>query len=97
MSTNKSKFSLKNGGQVFKNYKINRYDPNETEPSKMEAQGIKSLKQNDMEELINHNYLRKSMEQRVQRKALLDSFKKMRHSIKNNASSKETLSSKLRS
>lgn len=50
-----------------------------------------------MEELINHNYLRKSMEQRVQRKALLDSFKKMRHSIKNNASSKETLSSKLRS
>lgn len=46
---------------------------------------------------MKHNYLRKSMEQRIQRKALLDSFKRMKHSYLKNSQTKETLSSKLRS
>ena len=46
---------------------------------------------------MKHNYLRKSLEQRIQRKALLDSFKRQKLSTLKNAGSKETLSSKLRS
>jgi len=61
------------------------------------ACGIKTLKRNDIEDIMKHNYLRKSMEQRIQRKALLDSFKRMKHSYMKNSQAKETLSSKLRS
>jgi|LakMenE01Jun11ns_1017448.scaffolds.fasta_scaffold9848505_1 hypothetical protein len=33
-------------------------------------------KRNDIEDIMKHNYLRKSMEQRIQRKALMENFKK---------------------
>lgn len=95
MAANRNRYPLKHGS-VLKNYKINRYDPTEQERSSQKTCGIRTAKQNDFDDLIHHNYLRKSMEQRVQKQALLESFKKMRSSMKN-VSSKETLSSKLRS
>lgn len=40
------------------------------------ASGIIMEKRSDIEDIMKHNYLRKSMEQRIQRKALQESFKK---------------------
>lgn len=43
------------------------------------ASGITMEKRSDIEDIMKHNYLRKSMEQRIQRKALLESFKKTQY------------------
>lgn len=40
----------------------------------MNSIGRKVLKDSKMEDLLNHNYLRKSLEQRVQRKALYNEY-----------------------
>ena len=40
----------------------------------MNSIGRKVLQDSKMEEIMNHNYLRKSLEQRVQRKALYNEY-----------------------
>ena len=59
------------------------------------ASGIITEKRSDIEDIMKHNYLRRSMEQRIQRKALLENFKKSKN--ERTYGSKETISSKLRS
>lgn len=65
MAMNRSKL-FRGSQQQLKNYKINRLDPSEGEDmSNLRASGIKTVKRNDIEDIMKHNYLRKSLEQRI--------------------------------
>ena len=94
----KGKGTIYGSSTYLKNYKINRLDPLEHEDlTHLPASGLKTEKRNDIDDIMKHNYLRKSMEQRIQRKALMESFKKQKLRIQKTAGQKDTLSSKLRS
>ena len=83
----------------YKNYNINRSDPTEgfAQSHDEPASGIVTTKRHDIDDVMKHNYLRKSMEQRVQRKALLKNFRMRQQQTLKSSGSKETISSKLRS
>lgn len=71
----------------MKHYKINREDPSETVYSNSysivrdTASGLKTETRNDFEDIMKHSYLRKSMEQRIERKALFEEFKSNKQKV----------------
>lgn len=66
MAMNRGKGFFRGSQQQLKNYKINRLDPLECDDlSNLRASGIKTVKRNDIEDIMKHNYLRKSLEQRI--------------------------------
>jgi hypothetical protein len=62
---------------------INRSDPSKfiELARKMVAEGKITEGDNIMDSIMKHEYMRKSMEHRVQRKALLDEFRKSSKSV----------------
>ena len=52
---------------ILTNFKINKIDPTGADTSAKRSCGIKTIKQTDMIDVMKHNYLRKSMEQRIHR------------------------------
>lgn len=99
LSKNKLKIPLKKEVKL-EDLNINRRgDGKELLAKSLEftAGGVQIKPNNIMDKVLKHEYLRRSMEQRVERKALLKDFKINKQQIMREANRRETKTSKLRS
>lgn len=62
----------------------------------MEAKGVPTIRDDGMGDVMKHNYLRKSIEQRVENKQLIRDYKLKQHKALKNAIEKTTKSQLMR-
>jgi hypothetical protein len=98
LSKNRKKVPIRtNDGQVTRKIGRENTDDLLERAQNMQTIGALSGKKHHMHDIMTHSYLQKSLEQRVQRKAL---YKEYLHALKQNYSSaclKQTKASRLRS
>lgn len=99
LARNRCKIPLVNDEYQYEKMNINRSDAKNylTQSASMAPEGKVSDTSNIMANVLKHDYLRRSMEQRVQRKALYSEFRTHQKKVLHNSTHRDTLASRLRS
>lgn len=99
LAKNQVKIPLRNDEYAYERLNINRSDArnNLSQSLNMQVEGKESATTNIMANVLKHDYLRRSMEQRVQRKALYNEFRTNQKTAVANRTTRDTLASRLRS